>query len=100
MKKRFLVFLLLLAGSVRAERPPLIDCELFFGEPGATYLFDRGTRNLTPQYTAESSDGRGVPKHLPIVVIPHGGPWQRDKWGYSVYAQFFANRGYTVLQWN
>jgi dienelactone hydrolase len=34
------------------------------------------------------------------VVWPHGGPWARDIWGYSSYAQFFANRGYAVLQPN
>ncbi|HVE73399.1 MAG TPA: S9 family peptidase [Thermoanaerobaculia bacterium] len=97
-------------------------------EPGASYLFDRDTKKLTLQYTIreglkreylasmtpiryKSSDGmeipayltlpRGVePKNLPLIVIPHGGPWGRDSWGYSTLAQFFANRGYAVLQPN
>ncbi len=30
----------------------------------------------------------------------HGGPWGRDSWGYNPYAQFWANRGYAVLQPN
>jgi dipeptidyl aminopeptidase/acylaminoacyl peptidase len=30
----------------------------------------------------------------------HGGPWARDAWGYQPEAQFFANRGYAVLQVN
>ncbi len=41
---------------------------------------------------------RGVPAtNLPLLAVPHGGPWDRDEWGYSSFAQFFANRGYAVL---
>lgn len=97
-------------------------------EPGETVLFDRKTRQLTPQYkvreklpradlsemksvTYKSSDGleipayltlpRGVPaKNLPTLIVPHGGPWGRDEWGYNSLAQFFANRGYAVLMPN
>jgi dienelactone hydrolase len=44
---------------------------------------------------------KGVPaKNLPLVVVPHGGPWGRDVWGYSGMPQFLANRGYAVLQPN
>jgi dipeptidyl aminopeptidase/acylaminoacyl peptidase len=39
-------------------------------------------------------------KSLPMVVFVHGGPWGRDVWGYSSYAQWLANRGYAVLQIN
>jgi len=43
----------------------------------------------------------GVPgKNLPMVLFVHGGPWARDNWGYSPYAQWFANRGYACLQVN
>ncbi len=97
-------------------------------EPGETYLFDRQSRKLTPQYKIreklprqdlarmeairyESSDGleipayltlpKGVPaKNLPTLILPHGGPWGRDMWGYNGLAQFFANRGYAVLEPN
>jgi dipeptidyl aminopeptidase/acylaminoacyl peptidase len=97
-------------------------------EPGETYLFDRKTRKLTLQYKIreklpreslapmkavryKSSDGlevpayltlpKGVPaKNLPALMIPHGGPWARDVWGYNSLAQFFANRGYAVLEPN
>ena len=97
-------------------------------EPGQTLLFDRKTRAITPQYTLwekiprqdlaemkfityKSSDGleipayltlpKGVPaKNLPTLVIPHGGPWGRDQWGYNTLTQFFANRGYAVLMPN
>jgi len=37
---------------------------------------------------------------LPVMVFPHGGPWARDRWGYQSFPQFFANRGYAVLQPN
>ena len=44
---------------------------------------------------------KGVPaKNLPLVVVPHGGPWARDVWGYDPLSQFLANRGYAVLQPN
>jgi len=97
-------------------------------EPGETYLFDRKTRRLTLQYRIreklarqylapmrairyKSSDGleipayltlpKGVPaKKLPLMVVPHGGPWARDSWGYNPFAQFLANRGYAVLSPN
>jgi dipeptidyl aminopeptidase/acylaminoacyl peptidase len=97
-------------------------------EPGQTFLFDRGTRKLTLQYRVrekiarehlasmkpirfKSSDGLEIPafltlpkgveaKNLPLVVVPHGGPWGRDVWGYNGIAQFLANRGYAVLQPN
>ena len=97
-------------------------------EPGEKYLFDRKTKQLTLQYRVrerlprealaemkaihyKSSDGleipayltlpKGVPaKNLPLVVVPHGGPWGRDFWGYGALAQFLANRGYAVLEPN
>jgi dipeptidyl aminopeptidase/acylaminoacyl peptidase len=97
-------------------------------EPGETYLFDRTTRKLTLQYRIrekldrsalapmttvryKSSDGleipafltlpKGVPaKSLPLVVVPHGGPWARDTWGFNPLPQFLANRGYAVLMPN
>src|SRR5207244_13141379 len=97
-------------------------------EPGERYLFDRQTKKLTLQYRVreklnrdylapmkavhyKSSDGVEVPayltlpkavtpKNLPVVIFPHGGPWGRDSWGYNPFAQFWANRGYAVLQPN
>ena len=39
-------------------------------------------------------------KHLPLVVLPHGGPIRRDSWGYSFLEQFLTSRGYAVLQMN
>ncbi|MDH4220325.1 MAG: S9 family peptidase [Candidatus Aminicenantes bacterium] len=44
---------------------------------------------------------KGVkPKNLPVVILPHGGPWSRDTWGFIPEVQFLANRGYAILQMN
>jgi len=36
----------------------------------------------------------------PMVVLPHGGPWARDTWGYDPQSQFLASRGYVVFRPN
>src|SRR5271165_4215573 len=97
-------------------------------EPGETYLWNRTAKTLTLQYRIreelprtslserkpyhfKSSDGLEIPayltlpkglpaKNLPLIVLPHGGPWGRDSFGYDTFAQFLANRGYAVLQPN
>jgi dipeptidyl aminopeptidase/acylaminoacyl peptidase len=97
-------------------------------DPGTVWTYDRKTRNLSTLYQVrekipraamsemkairyKSSDGLEIPayltlpkgleaKNLPLVVFPHGGPWGRDTWGFSSYAQLLANRGYAVLQPN
>jgi dipeptidyl aminopeptidase/acylaminoacyl peptidase len=46
-------------------------------------------------------DGGGHPdRALPMVLIPHGGPWARDTWGFNPQHQWLANRGYAVLSVN
>ena len=37
---------------------------------------------------------------LPLVVLPHGGPFMRDSWTFNPEVQFLASRGYAVLQPN
>ena len=37
---------------------------------------------------------------LPLVVLPHGGPFVRDSWQFHPLVQFLASRGYAVLQMN
>lgn len=44
--------------------------------------------------------GHKVDEKLPLVVMPHGGPWVRDIWGFDPLVQLLANRGYAVLQMN
>ena len=96
--------------------------------PGAVYLFDRAEQTLDKLYDSrpelpsdqlanmqpiryEARDGREIPgylvtpkgvaaEQLPTVIVPHGGPWGRDTWGYDSMAQFLANRGYAVMMPN
>jgi dipeptidyl aminopeptidase/acylaminoacyl peptidase len=62
-------------------------------------------------YPYKARDGLTIPayltlppgkpvKSLPLVVLPHGGPDERDGIGFDWWAQFLANRGYAVLQPN
>lgn len=96
-------------------------------DPGVYYLFDRTKKKLEelavvkpgidPDLMAymqpvsyRSRDGltlhayltlpRGRdPKKLPLVVHPHGGPYGiRDDWIFNPEVQFYANRGFAVLQ--
>ncbi|AOS43236.1 Prolyl tripeptidyl peptidase precursor [Lacunisphaera limnophila] len=60
----------------------------------------------------KTRDGRALDAYLtlpvgatkanppPLVVLPHGGPWARDHWGFDGEAQFLASRGYAVLKPN
>ncbi|MGQ2909892.1 MAG: alpha/beta fold hydrolase [Aliihoeflea sp.] len=97
-------------------------------DPGATWFYDhasgearliaRRRRELDPvrlssvrPVTIVSRDGLALPCHLtlavdraphllPTVLLVHGGPWYRDSASYDPEVQFFANRGYAVLQVN
>ncbi|WP_441000920.1 S9 family peptidase [Fodinibius sp. SL11] len=97
-------------------------------DPGSTYLYDRSDQTLAKLYESRpelesnhlaemkpirypARDGLEIPayltvpkgygeKGLPVIVLPHGGPWARDTWGYSPMVQFLANRGYAVFQPN
>ncbi|WP_243324149.1 alpha/beta fold hydrolase [Geothrix sp. SG200] len=115
-------------GSMTTDEQLVMVTSTSDRDPGTRYLFDRRTKKLSLEYVSRkdlprqdlvamrpirytSSDGleipaylslpKGVPaKGLPLVVVPHGGPWARDSWGYNSLAQFLANRGYAVLQPN
>ena len=50
-----------------------------------------------PGYLTVSSAGK-TPK--PLIVLPHGGPEARDKWGFDFLVQYLAGQGYAVLQAN
>lgn len=97
-------------------------------EPGETYIWKRKAKTLVLQYRTreqlprpslserrpyrfKSSDGLDIPafltlpkglpaKDLPLIVVPHRGPWERVVAGYDTLAQFLANRGYAVLEPN
>ena len=98
-------------------------------EPGVYHLLDTGKHTLTPvghshpdlsQASLAPSKPVVVPgpggisihgyltlpvgaapdKPIAAVVLPHGGPYYRDHWGYDPLVQLMANRGYAVLQLN
>ena len=97
--------------------------------PGVYYLFDKKLRQLETLLAVrgdlegvklanvkpihyQAADGAMIPgyltlppgvdtpKNLPAIVMPHGGPSARDYWGFDWLSQFYASRGYVVLQPN
>jgi dienelactone hydrolase len=96
--------------------------------PGTIYFFDVadgilrqvaqlnetiGNRRLSPvrMVKYKARDGLEIeavltlplgaePRNLPIVMLPHGGPWGQDGLTYDYWAQFIASRGYAVIQPN
>jgi dipeptidyl aminopeptidase/acylaminoacyl peptidase len=52
-----------------------------------------------PPWTDRDNNGR-PDEPLPMVLLVHGGPNERDHWGYSAEHQLLANRGYAVLSVN
>jgi dipeptidyl aminopeptidase/acylaminoacyl peptidase len=98
-------------------------------DPGVYYIFDRKSRQLDTFFVVRNElegvklatvkpisfpakDGTLIPgyltlppgsenaKDLPAIVLPHGGPDARDVWGFDWLVQFYASRGYAVLQPN
>ena len=94
--------------------------------PGVYYLLDTERNQISPlgRYWAKTSydslakmevinfqnrHGDKVQSYLtkavgktnaPTIVMPHGGPWARDYWGFDSEVQFLAAEGFNVLQNN
>lgn len=97
-------------------------------DPGTYYVYDKTSRQLaeimpsrpelaktglSPMRAVNfpAADGTSIPgyltlppgsdgKNLPAIVMPHGGPGSRDEWGFDWLVQFYAARGFAVLQPN
>ncbi|MDB5689352.1 MAG: peptidase prolyl oligopeptidase active site domain protein [Sphingomonas bacterium] len=98
-------------------------------DPGTYYILDRKTKQMRPLMDVReemenltlgkvrpisypAADGTMVPgyltlppgrenaKGLPAIVLPHGGPGARDEWGFDWLSQYYAVRGFAVLQPN
>lgn len=97
-------------------------------EAGVYYLYDRASGSVDPLMTLrprlppdvlhdveivryQASDGvpltayltiprRGMGPDTPLILLPHGGPERRDDYGFDFIAQYYASRGYAVLQPN
>ncbi len=89
-------------------------------------LFSRATKALSPLFSERpwlddvalrpmepfrfvARDGTPLSGYLtrpegtapaPLVVLVHGGPWSRDRWGFQPEVQWLASRGAAVLQVN
>ncbi len=114
--------------SMDAKRNRMIVSSVSAADPGTYFLFDQSKKPmaflakpfaalegkpLAPMEAVryQARDGLSIPayltkplggpaKALPLVLMPHGGPFVRDSWGYDPWVQFLANRGYAVLQPN
>jgi pimeloyl-ACP methyl ester carboxylesterase len=58
----------------------------------------RDSLELLCYYTIPSVELAERP--FPTVLLVHGGPWNRDFWGYNPMHQWLANRGYAVISVN
>ncbi len=112
--------------SLSHDRTRLI-VQVFGGDFGfGYYIVDRKTggakwfgdvyKNVGPKEISErqyihyaAADGMDIPayltvprdrpaKDLPLIVLPHGGPFARDDIGFDWWSQAYASRGYAVLQ--
>lgn len=97
-------------------------------DPGTYYVFDRAARRMevfaSPYDRLTGQDFAAVRavsyrnragitihayltlppgssgRNLPLILLPHGGPFLRDSWVFNPEVQFLASRGYAVLQPN
>lgn len=55
---------------------------------------------LTLPIAADTGQPLKAKAPQPMVLMVHGGPWDRDRFGFNPMHQWFANRGYAVLNVN
>jgi dipeptidyl aminopeptidase/acylaminoacyl peptidase len=77
------------------DRPALLEYTLAPMQPVSFVARDGLT--IHGYLTLPPGDGT---RPFPAVLLVHGGPWHRDRWGYDDLTQWLANRGYAVLQVN
>lgn len=72
---------------------------------------DKNSLGTMRSISYKAADGTEIPgyltvptgvraENLPLIVMPHDGPSDRDTWSFSFLRTFLANRGYAVLQMN
>lgn len=68
---------------------------------GDTRLVEYTARDglVIPGFLTTPPPSAGAGPH-PTIILPHGGPWSRDSldWDPGGWTQYFASRGYAVLQ--
>lgn len=63
--------------------------------PTTTYVTARDGKELQVFLTVPKNRD---PRHLPMIVFPHGGPAARMPGGFNYWTQWFASRGWVVLE--
>ncbi|SFC21719.1 Prolyl oligopeptidase family protein [Parapedobacter composti] len=79
-----------------ADNKPALKGHILAEMKPVTYL-SRDGRQIQAYLTMPP---RSREKKVPVIVFPHGGPGDRNKWGFYPEVQFFANRGFAVFQTN
>ena len=59
--------------------------------------YEAGDGRMIPALVTSRQDVRDA-GNAPLIVMPHGGPRAHDEMGFDWIAQYFASRGYVVLQ--
>ena len=79
------------------ERPWIDEAAL-----GDTRLVEYPARDglMIPAFLTTPPEAQFGPGPYPTLIEPHGGPWARDDldWSTGGWTQYFASRGYAVLQ--
>lgn len=69
---------------------------------GETTLIQYPARDglMIPGFLTKPDPAVHGPGPYPTIITPHGGPWSRDNltWDVTGWTQYFATRGYAVLQ--
>jgi dipeptidyl aminopeptidase/acylaminoacyl peptidase len=65
---------------------------------GPVRVFNYESRDLYPLVARLTFPPESVERNLPLVVLPHDGPEDRDGESFDWEAHFLASRGYAVLQ--
>lgn len=112
--------------SMSKDRTRVIAYGIRDNFPGIYYTFDFAAKKANPWFSQyphlvrqklapvnsfefKASDGQALAGYVtlpqgvenpPVILYPHGGPHSRDNKFFDPYVQFFASRGYAVVQVN
>lgn len=81
--------------DLQLSRAPRLDGAAL-ARPRAVSFTARDGLPISAYLTRPTGVPEGTP--APLVLLPHGGPWSRTTDGFDPEVQFFASRGFVVLQ--
>ncbi|MCU4675049.1 prolyl oligopeptidase family serine peptidase [Catenovulum sp. 2E275] len=99
----------------KIEGPEAVSQYLLFANNEFSFLGDAAPQIPLDKFNSieitefKARDGLTIPtlltypngkakQNLPAILMPHGGPQSYDRAGYNWFAQYFASRGYLVIQ--